>query len=380
MLHIIVLLLKFIGILLLAILGLILGLLLVILLVPIRYRVWVSHGVTFRAEGRVNWILHIIRLRVIKDEEQFRIRLRLFGIPLYDSARSRREGKLRRRKEKARRKEEETSKDGTGSLEQTLSEQTSQTVIIKTDDLTEKKAILTEKSVSEKREDGTEPKETDQALYTELKEGEAKEEIPKEEKHMEQDPNEGEDIEKDSMEEVPGAEEAEAEHPSEEELNIVSRLLYRIKGIFRGIRKKLKGLSEGIKRGYMALMNIKNKISLVKNFLREEENKAAFQITFGSLKRIFKHIRPRKLKSKVVFGTGDPCSTGQALGVVSILYGYYGEHVQIVPDFENKVFEGSHYARGRIRMGTLLIIVIKLLLDKRFNQLKRNFNILKEAL
>jgi hypothetical protein len=65
---------------------------------------------------------------------------------------------------------------------------------------------------------------------------------------------------------------------------------------------------------------------------------------------------------------------------MGILYGFYGDRVVIIPDFENKVFEGKHYARGRIRLITLLIIVIKLISDKRFKRLKSNFLILKEAL
>jgi hypothetical protein len=122
------------------------------------------------------------------------------------------------------------------------------------------------------------------------------------------------------------------------------------------------------------------KLDLILNFLRDELNKEGMHLTFSSLKRLLKHILPTKLKSKVTFGTGDPCSTGQALGAMSFLYSFYGDRIQITPDFERNILEGEHFVRGRIRLVTILIIVVKLIFDKRFKKLKNNFIILKEAL
>lgn len=139
-------------------------------------------------------------------------------------------------------------------------------------------------------------------------------------------------------------------------------------------------MAKRIKGWFQKTLDLKHKINLIKAFINEEENRAAFGLTYTKLKLLIKHILPTKLRSQLIFGTGDPCSTGQALGVFAVLFGVYGEYVQITPDFENKIFKGSHYAKGRIRIGTLLIIVIKLLLDKKFKQLLRNYRILKEAL
>ncbi len=381
MLHIIVLLLKFIGIILLAILGLLLALLLIILLVPIKYKVWISHGSLFRLEGRASWILHIIRIRVIKEAERFHIRLRLFGIPLYDSERSRKVGKLRRRREKGQRRKQDAARKGKGPGQQTTPEQLSQ------EDITEKPEALPEKDTApaqrtaagtgqlpgEQCDSGGKPKEQTDSDYGGNLKGHT--DFGEESKEHGYSAFVGE-----PLEDEPDSEGSEAEEDQESRATGFGKRLRKIKGSIAGVRKKLSGLLERIRRGWQAMRRIKNKIGLVKSFLREEENKTAFRVTFGSLKKLLKHIRPRKLKSKVTFGTGDPCSTGQALGAISILYGYYGENVRITPDFENKVFAGSHYARGRIRIGTLLIIVIKLLIDKNFKQLKRNFIILKEEL
>ncbi len=377
MLHIIVLLLKFIGIVLLTIIGLIVALLLVILLVPIRYRIWVTHGALFRLEGKVSWILHIIDARISLEGEQRRIKLRLFGFLLYDSARSRKARRLNRSRRKASENDEphedEVTAQGsrhrkhkpfpehepTKEKKRFEKQNSDEALTKKTDNLPSKERIIPEKLDTGSAELRAEPKkETIQEVKKELYEGPAAEH------------GEGE-----AVADGPGA-----EADQDIEVNIFGKLINRIKRISQGIRNKFISLRTSIKRGWEAFLKIKNKIVLIKEFLGNEENRSAFGATYGSLKKLLKHVMPRKLESKVVFGTGDPCSTGQALGAASILYGMYGEHVQLTPDFENKVFEGSHYARGRIRIGTLLIIVIKLLLDKKFKQLKRNFKILKEAL
>jgi hypothetical protein len=147
----------------------------------------------------------------------------------------------------------------------------------------------------------------------------------------------------------------------------------RIVTFFQGIKGKIKSWIE-------SYTNIRRKIELISDFIKNEINREAFRITYSSLKKLLKHILPTKLESNLIFGTGDPCTTGQALGAFSLLYSFYGDKIKITPDFENQRFEGKHYARGRIRLVTILIIVIKLILDKRFKQFTSNFKTLKEAL
>ena len=354
MLHIILVLLKFIGIVLLTLLGLLVTILLVVLLVPVRYRIWVSHGAMVRVEGRVSWILHLIHLRVTQEGEERRIRLRLFGIILYDSARPRKPGKpKRRRRNTANRNKVHSTNElkpegvitpGSSPVPEEQAtdydRQQSKQLSSEEQDLSGTAAIF-----------GVEPTE---------------------------DP--GAEASANNTSEEEASENNTSEEEMENAVGLLGRVLRRIKSFFQGIRNKLRRLITNLKQGLSKLINIKQKINLIKEFISEEENRKAFGITWQSLKKLLRHVLPRKLRSRVVFGTGDPCSTGQALGVFSMLYGIYGDSIQITPDFEHKVFEGNHYARGRIRMGTLLIIVIKLLLDKKFKQLKRNFKILKEAL
>jgi Protein of unknown function (DUF2953). len=172
----------------------------------------------------------------------------------------------------------------------------------------------------------------------------------------------------------------QSEMENEGNISIFRRIYLKIIHMKEKIVAFFIGLKDKIIKWYDNAVNIKQKINLVSAFITDELNREGFQITFLSLKKLLKHILPTKLNSRIEFGTGDPCSTGQALGAMGILYSFYGDKIVGVPDFENKKFEGKHYAKGRIRLITILIIVIRLIVDKRFKILKSNFQILKEAL
>ena len=63
MLHIVLTILKVIGIILLVILGILLAVILLVLFVPLRYRLNVRRGNTpLTVDGRVTWLLHLLRI------------------------------------------------------------------------------------------------------------------------------------------------------------------------------------------------------------------------------------------------------------------------------------------------------------------------------
>ena len=92
------------------------------------------------------------------------------------------------------------------------------------------------------------------------------------------------------------------------------------------------------------------------------------------------HILPGKIKGQVEFGTGDPESTGKALAVMGIFYGAYGKNVSIMPNFYEKRLLAELTLKGRIRMVTVLIIVLKVIRDKHVKRLKRNWDKLVKIL
>lgn len=131
----------------------------------------------------------------------------------------------------------------------------------------------------------------------------------------------------------------------------------------RGIRQLFLWLQNVIK----IVRKIKKKVHSVQDLvdiLRSDAGKAFICIVKENVIHLWKQIHPRHMRGKVIFGTGDPCSTGELLGVLALFYAWYGNGVQIIPDFEQKRIEGNVSFRGRIRMITLICIAWRIIKNK----------------
>ena len=105
--------------------------------------------------------------------------------------------------------------------------------------------------------------------------------------------------------------------------------------------------------------------------LKKEENQRTFRLVVRQLIAIVKHILPRRMKGRIKFGFDDPFKTGQILTYVSPFYGLYAKHLELIPVFEEQVMEGELNLRGRIRIGTVLVLAVRILFDKNFRRLLR---------
>lgn len=114
------------------------------------------------------------------------------------------------------------------------------------------------------------------------------------------------------------------------------------------------------------IKNIKNEISFYKELWKRPEGKAALLKVLSQLKYLWKKARPSKLQGNVVFGTGDPASTGQILGILGTIYGVLPQGVSIIPDFEEERYEGTIQIKGKLKLIHVLLIVIRLLSDRNF--------------
>lgn len=114
------------------------------------------------------------------------------------------------------------------------------------------------------------------------------------------------------------------------------------------------------------IKNIKSEIEFYKNLWDEPQGKKAVKHLWSELVYLLKKIKPRKISGDVVFGTGDPATTGQALGALGALYVFLPKDLSITPDFENQVYEGNIHVKGRLRLVHLLVIAVRLFADKEF--------------
>ena len=373
MLSIIFLILKILGILLLILLLLILFFAVVVLFVPVRYRLTASRYEKLKGELLISWLLRGISLRVFYDGRALArgkvLWFRLFEKQLWPFEEEETGGEFgeatepteigrpkaeaREREEKwpeAERPESEQPEAGEMDAGQPESERTEEP-----DGLGKKKA---EHPPLPQEEEGKEEEFEERLRATELSPSEGREK-------EEPDPA--------------------LSGPSNPGIRL---LLGRLKETVKRFTRKLIGKISGFFRDFHQSLKripkiwteIKNKLAdgrksfeRMREILTNEENREVFRLLVSRGRKLFRHVRPKKIKGKLQFGFSDPYRTGQVLTAVSPFYGLYAKELELIPDFEHEVLKGEISVKGRIRMGVVLWTGIRLFLNKNFRRLLRRF-------
>ncbi len=111
------------------------------------------------------------------------------------------------------------------------------------------------------------------------------------------------------------------------------------------------------------------RISSIITFIRDEKNKLGFGKIRKELGGVLRYLMPDTVKGNVIFGTGDPCTTGWALGVISWFPLAYTEGLKIVPDFEEKILKADGLLKGKLRVFYFVKLLARGYLDDDIKQL-----------
>lgn len=142
------------------------------------------------------------------------------------------------------------------------------------------------------------------------------------------------------------------------------KITARFRHFLSALKLKVQGIRRNLKKAAKKLQAGKNRWETILSFLRNEENKKTFRLAKRQIFAVIRHILPRKSEGKIRFGFDDPYMTGQVLTWISPFYGLYGRHLQICPDFLEPCLEGEWKLKGHIRLGTILLLAFRMLLDK----------------
>ena len=110
--------------------------------------------------------------------------------------------------------------------------------------------------------------------------------------------------------------------------------------------------------------NFRGKKEQIESFLTDASRRRAFCSLKREVRRFLGHVSPKDVKIVGKIGLEDPYMTGQALAVLGMLFPFLGENTVIVPDFENKVLEGSVHIEGKIHNFRMLAILWRLIKDR----------------
>lgn len=312
MLPIVLFILKLLGILLLVLLGVVLGAILLVLFVPVRYRIKGSYYSRPSGRVRITWLLHMVSVTAAYEDD-FSVIIRLFGFRILKPV-------------------EESREDAEDMVVQAM-------------EVTEEDAARASRDIIH----GVEQEEKERIQQ---KTGDNSAEI------------------KPQTSEKPIKPE-ETVKPKESAKPPLSRS--RVRKIFDRIAAFAAKLKFSFSRICDKLKNIKDKKEEIQAWISNENNQKTVRLLLRQLKKLLRHLLPKKGRGEVVFGFEDPYMTGQVLTAAAVIYPFCHDKLDIYPAFDRQVFTAEGNFKGRVRIGTLLFIAVRMVFDKNFRLLLRKW-------
>lgn len=289
MLHVVLLILKILGILLLSILGLIVLMLCAVLFVPVGYRLDMEKQERVRVTAKAGWLFRFLfvkyELRWPEDEALWQdLCFRILGIPVFRP--------FRKKKKKREKPETEEVKLEPKAEPAQIPEKTPKPEISPEPDLIpESEPIPKSETASEKiREQGVVPEKPKISLWE------------------------------------------------------------RICRFFRKIADRIKWIGKSVQHLGDSIRNVGEKKDTLVEFWNLEEHVRAREALIKEASYLWKRSRPCKIKGTLHFGLWDPAATGILMGMLSMLYAWYPEDFTLDPDFDQLILKGELHIKGHIRL------------------------------
>lgn len=322
MIHILFMILKALGILLLVLLFLVLLIVCTVLFLPFCYRAQVlkeEEGFAcVKASGRVSWLFGAVALTASYEEQKPEAQILLFGASLET---------WKRRLKKIRR--------GEASVSRTEENET---------------------------ENAPEAEKTAEQKAPDQKEKQQKVTAQKEQPEQEQEPDAPK---KSILERFFGR----IEYLPEKLLNLVSRLLQTAFRLLELPFRLLEKLEQKIQAG----RRLKSKWESVKKFFRSKMFREALLHAKKEVLYFLKKAAPKKVTGTVRFGFDDPALTGETLGILGMIYGKLPKDLSVQPDFEQEILWGDVRMKGSFQAVTAAGIALRLFRDQNLRKTIRHF-------
>lgn len=121
-------------------------------------------------------------------------------------------------------------------------------------------------------------------------------------------------------------------------------------------KKQEKKFSEGVR----------DTMKRIRTELTDEGNRRAVLHLLREVKKLLRHIGPRRVMADVSFSLGDPANTGYATAALSVCPFVYGKKCRITPDFvtEELYIRGWMDVRGHVRIIHVVAVGLRLLFDR----------------
>lgn len=168
----------------------------------------------------------------------------------------------------------------------------------------------------------------------------------------------------DASDEKPDEKASAARPPEEENASGKKKesILTRIRRGELTLRKKIKNLIDKIRGVPAFFRKLWEKLSNIKGIIGDSDNRQAAWFVMKELLAVLKKYGPRRIETDLSYSAGDPAVTGQVLAGLSVLPFLYRDKVGIRPDFETeKVYvSGTFRVKGHIQAVHLLSAALRI--------------------
>ena len=315
MVHILLLILKIIGIILLALITI----LLLALFWPVSYSVSGSYNKeNYSINVRLGWLFHLLHFRYGYSGDNEVMAIRIFGIPINLKKEKKKSKKPKKHKKEQRQKADKHKKE-----QRQKADKRKKAEEVKTSGKTEKKEGVT-KTTSE---------------YAKTKKSV---------------PNDAKTVKK------------------SKKYNIKNKFI-KLKKWIRKIYDKTKNFIRSLTKN---AKDLKEKVCEIKKFITDNKTKEAYRFTKKYVSSLLKHVFPKKIQGKVNFGCKEPDETGKMLGYIAMICSTFHvnmKNIAIIPDFENKVLNGNIKLKGHFTLGIVLYYCLRVYFKKEVNEIIKKF-------
>lgn len=119
------------------------------------------------------------------------------------------------------------------------------------------------------------------------------------------------------------------------------------------------------------IVNKKEELSRMAKPFLTDASKALYKRVIAHLLYLWKHYKPRRIQGWMKYGTGAPDVTGQLTGVLYMILPARADKFELIPEFTDKVFETDILIKGHIRTWHLIRVAFLLWRDKQLMRLIR---------
>lgn len=361
--HVLLLILKILGITLGSIVGVVLLLILLVLIIPIRYAGAADKHEKINFTARGSWLLHLIHVTFAYEDKETELGVKVFGITVYPK----KEKPKKEKKKKKNNKKKSNNKKRDKSVKKPGGEKGEKPEVMAEEALLDEETSIefeeSEVDLEEPKVEIEEPEAETGEPEVEIEEPEAETEEPEDE------PAEsGTEIDETYEDIFEFGDEEDIDSGQEQKEDAVEKFMNTMDAVADKIDDTIDGVGDRIENIYDSvaekLENIYNKWVKLKSIIDDERVRRTVSYLLKKVGKLLKHVLPRRIKGTFDYGFEDPAVTGYITALCGALYGRLGDVFTFGPDFEEKKLEGDASFRGRIRLGYIAVIGLAVVLNR----------------